>query len=458
MCGILIGKSLTQKRVASILHRGTEFQILKGSFDICHHRLPIQTLDHDEWSQPVKIGETKWLLFNGEIFNYPTTFSSDTEYLQSLFSRVKDASIYSIQSMLLPHICNWDGFWAIVIADTSTGDLVAFTDPLGKKSLYINSEGEVCSEIKGLIHPGYQPDPAFISGVRKWGYLHDDSTPWKDIKRIKPNFFYSWNINSPFNIETSGPYFSFTPWDLPEDPEDIKDLVWSKLEESVSNRLLSNYPISFLISGGLDSAILGGLLLKKGADVTWYTINNGEDTPYIEECEKYWGIKVNRLEYSMEDSHEEIYKRWNETPIDMGSVIPQYHLFKAIKAQGISRVVISGDGADELFGGYRRISEYDSQYSDIFHELSYYHLPRLDKLSMAHTLELRNPYLSLDLIRIALALPLELRTHKRILKETFKGLVPDSVIERKKHPLKNPSLIEDQMKYRQKVVNLFMSK
>jgi asparagine synthetase B (glutamine-hydrolysing) len=75
---------------------------------------------------------------------------------------------------------------------------------------------------------------------------------------------------------------------------------------------------------------------------------------------------------------------------------------------------------------------------------------------MAHTLELRNPYLSLDLIRIALALPLELRTHKRILKETFKGLVPDAVIERKKHPLKNPSLIEDQMKYRQRVIDNFI--
>jgi len=73
---------------------------------------------------------------------------------------------------------------------------------------------------------------------------------------------------------------------------------------------------------------------------------------------------------------------------------PQYHLFEAIKGGTNTRIVISGDGADELFGGYRRINEYDSQKSDVFHELTYYHLPRLDKLSMAHTLELRNPFFS----------------------------------------------------------------
>jgi asparagine synthase (glutamine-hydrolysing) len=456
MCGILIGKSLSEKRVLSILHRGTECKIINGVFDLCHHRLPIQTLDYDEWGQPVNIGGNKWLLFNGEIFNYPKNFSSDTEYLQSLFKRISHINIHSVQSMLLPHITTWDGFWAITLVDLDTGDILAFTDPLGKKSLYVNSEGEVCSEIKALITPESLPDMAFLSGVRKWGYVHDSSTPWQDIKRLTPNYFWSWNINSPFQMVSSGPYFQFTPCDIPSDYEELKDLVWEKLESSVTNRLISNYPISFLLSGGLDSAILGGLLVKVGADVSWYTINNGEDAPYVEACETHWGIQVKRLEYNMEEDHTEIFHKWNESPIDMGSVIPQYHLFQAIKTQGSTRVVISGDGADELFGGYRRSLEYDSQHSDIFHELSYYHLPRLDKLSMAHTLELRTPYLNLDLVRIALALPRELRTEKKILKDTFRGLIPDAVIERRKHPLKNPSLIADQMGYRQQVVDKFL--
>ena len=147
-----------------------------------------------------------------------------------------------------------------------------------------------------------------------------------------------------------------------------------------------------------------------------------------------------------------IYGKWNETPIDLGSVVPQYHLFQAIKESTRTRIVISGDGADELFGGYRRINEYDSH---IFHELTYYHLPRLDKMSMAHTLELRSPFLNHDIVRFALNLPFEERKNKKILKDTFKGLIPDSIIERSKLALKNEKIVEDPLQYRKKVVDLF---
>jgi asparagine synthase (glutamine-hydrolysing) len=136
-------------------------------------------------------------------------------------------------------------------------------------------------------------------------------------------------------------------------------------------------------------------------------------------------------------------------------VVPQYLLFDAIKKGTNTRIVLSGDGADEMFGGYRRIDEYDSQGSDVFHELTYYHLPRLDKMSMSHTLELRNPFLNLELLQMALNLPMDLRKHKSILKKAFKGLVPDSVIDRKKHPLKNERIVKDPMEYRIESIERF---
>ena len=236
------------------------------------------------------------------------------------------------------------------------------------------------------------------------------------------------------------------------------------MEKSVEARLLSkNYPTSLLLSGGLDSSIIAGLLLKLGGNVDFYSISNGEDEEYVKACEYYWDVESKRLNYNIDiesDSGKknliEIYKKWNESPVDMGSVVPQYHLFDAIKKGSNTRIVISGDGADELFGGYRRINEYDSQHSDIFHELTYYHLPRLDKLSMAHTLELRSPFLNHDIIRFAISLPFEERKNKKILKDTFKGLVPDSVIERSKLALKNKMIIDDQIKYRKEVIRLFL--
>ena len=74
---------------------------------------------------------------------------------------------------------------------------------------------------------------------------------------------------------------------------------------------------------------------------------------------------------------------------------------------------------------------------------------------MAHTLELRNPFLNLDLVQLALELPFELRKHKTVLKKAFKGLIPDSVIERKKHPLKNEKIVKDPMQYRTEAIDYF---
>lgn len=467
MCGILVAKRPSEERVLSIAHRGIEHSVVyKDDLCLVHHRLPIQTLDGDNWSQPIQIGEDRWLLFNGEIFNYGD-FESDTAYLQNLFSSFDFGGVGMLQALYEPHVVSWDGFWAIVLVDTNKREVYAFTDPLGKKCLYKNDRGEVCSEIKGLYEKDefMSLDKSFFSGIIKFGYLPTNQTPYDNIKKLDPNRFYRWSLDHPIKMEVSDPYYNFNSFDQGlVDYEQRMDWLWNKMESSVQARLLSkNYPTSLLLSGGLDSSIIAGLLLKLGADVDFYSISNGEDEQYVRDCEYYWNVESKRLKYDIDLESEEgkkglidIYKKWNESPVDMGSVVPQYHLFDAIKKGSNTRIVISGDGADELFGGYRRINEYDSQQSDIFHELSYYHLPRLDKLSMAHTLELRSPFLNHDIVRFALSLPLEERTNKKILKDTFKGLVPDSVIERSKLALKNTKIVEDQIAYRKEIVKLFL--
>lgn len=402
-------------------------------------------------------------MFNGEIFNYDTTlYSSDTEYLRNLFSKYNGNNVQAFAGLYLSHINSWDGFWAITIYDSNTGDITAFTDPLGKKLLYRNMTGEICSEIKGLINNESKTDLSYISTVRKFGYNIDDRTPYTNIKRIPANTIINYNINSPLFITEYRNYYS--GWNTPINElmgasyEEHMNWLWNKMHESIQNRLLSKgYPISVLVSGGLDSSIIAAILNQIKAKVKWYSIENGE-TEFVNELSMALDIPVDFLKYDMDDSkNTDIYKKWNETPVDLGSVIPQYHLFEAIKNGTDHRIVISGDGADELFGGYSRIHEYDSQQSDVFDELTYYHLPRLDKMSMAHTLELRSPFLNIDIVRFALNLPLEWRTDKKILKDTFSPLLPESIVSRKKIPLKNPSIIEDKLAYRQKAVDQYLS-
>lgn len=463
MCGILLTNDGSEKVLNSIQHRGIEKTVIeKDGIFLCHHRLPIQTSDGDDWNQPKELSPGIFLMFNGEIFNYDKDlYGSDIEYLCSLFSMYRGGSFQMFCAMFLPRIQTWDGFWAIVIYDANNKEVIAFTDPLGKKCLYYNNDGEVSSEIKSLYHTQSTVDQHFISTVRKWGYVTNDSTPFEDVKRFLPNTLYHYSLaNSDF--KTTYPKY-YKGFDYPIEElrgcsyEEHLEWLWNKMFESVKNRLVAkNYPISLLVSGGLDSSIIGAILSELKADVRWFSIENGEKE-YTEILSKHLDKQITFLDYSMDDSLvKEIYQIWNESPIDLGSVIPQYHLFEAVKKFGGYRIVLSGDGSDELFGGYSRINEYDSQKSDTFDELSFYHLPRLDKMSMAHTLELRSPFLHLDIVRFALHLPLEWRKGKQILKDTFHPLLPSEIVHRKKEALKNPKIKEDKLAYRQHAVDLFL--
>lgn len=462
MCGILISLNDSEEKIMSIAHRGIEHLTIKeNGVYLTHHRLPIQTLDGDVWQQPIEISEGVYLLFNGEIFNYDSKiYSSDTEYLVDLFRGWSGSSIQLFTANYLPHILTWDGFWAIVIYDANTKDVIAFTDPLGKKQLYKNDLGEVSSEVKALKSSLSRLDTHFISTIRKFGYNRDLNTVYDNVKRLQPNAFHHWNLLSPTFLTSAPGYYNFMHpiYSLAgEDYEAHMNWLWDKMFESVKSRtIVTKYPTSILVSGGLDSSIIAGIMYYQNLDTKWFTIENGE-TEYVNLLANEFKKTPVYLDYSMSDDHSFIYQKWNESPIDLGSVIPQYYLFDAIRKNSDLRVVISGDGSDELFGGYRRIHEYDSQVSDIFDELTYYHLPRLDRMSMAHTIELRNPFLHHDIIRFALSLPLEWRTDKKILKDTFGPILPSEIVDRKKEALKNPEIKKNSLEYRYSVVEKFLS-
>ena len=130
----------------------------------------------------------------------------------------------------------------------------------------------------------------------------------------------------------------------------------------------------------------------------------------------------------------------HQSPVDLGSVKPQIAMARKLRELGFY-AVMTGDGADELFGGYRRAKEYDSQHSDTFAELPYYHLPKLDRTMMYSTIELRAPFLSPTIVKHALDTPYDKRNgEKKLLKETFAKIVPMEILNREKHPLKTDKI------------------
>ena len=441
MCGISINKNFHKDELTK--HRGiqTTFTELNGRKHT-HHRLPIQTLSDDEWDQPVYIKDGWYLMFNGEIFNYDKEkYDNDVEYLQSYFETTMN------MDDIIDEMNKWDGFWSIVLSNGK--EMVAFTDPLGKKQLYYNvSTHEICSEVKGLTRTGLI-DQQFISVVNKWGYNTDDRTIYEDVKRIMPNTIYNFSPGDR-DISMIPNYFDWNK-NVPNDKS-----IYELLDKSVSDRLISKkYKVSALFSGGLDSTIILYFLRKYGADVDVYSIDNDTDGEHIRFMEKEWDLDLKFLEVDPNNiPHEQRMKIYdiNDSMIDLGSVIPQYYLFKDIT----NKIVLTGDGADELFGGYRRISEYDSQKSDTFEELPFYHLVRIDRMSMHFTIECRNPFLSHDIIKRALALPFSERTHKKILKDEFRGKIPDKIIDRKKNPLKIKKIRDNEKEYRRGLIEDYL--
>lgn len=452
MCGIIISKD--GKKINSINHRGIQFTSYDNfpGWIFGHHRLPIQTLEGDEWTQPIILSRATgdFFLFNGEIFNYPREYNSDSEYLKSFFTSSP------LIDDIIEEANRWDGFWSIVYKKGNK--LIVFTDPLGKKQLYYDERTkEFSSEVKSFLPPNPtldDLDSIFLSSINKWGYNTDNRTILKSIKRIMPNTIYVFSISQFHNYKPIEIYSEYFKWNknIPYDKS-----IYQLLDTSVQSRLISKkYKVSALFSGGLDSTIILYFLRKYGADVDVYSIANAEDEEYIRFMEKEWNLDLKFLSVNPDNVSDEermrIYKI-NDSPIDLGSVIPQYYLFSEIP----NKIVLTGDGADELFGGYRRINTYDSQKSDVFQELPFYHLPRIDRMSMNFTIEARNPFLSHDIVKRALALPFEDRKNKAILKREFRGLIPDEIIGRKKNPLKIQRIRDNEFEYRNEIIGKYIN-
>ena len=448
MCGLALcfGANHEEKvmfMIQQMQHRGIRSNMIsKDNISLGHVRLPIQGLS-TKFDQPYKNN----LCFVGEIFNYKLfdkNFQSDVELVHQVLENNLSQD-YRIFSM-------FDGLWAIAyIKENST---FIYTDHLAKKPLYALLDQEngsiiaICSEILPLvlISEKLEWNNYNLSQTAKWGYSTQNNTPYLNITKILPNRKLVINNKTGEIVSTT----SFIPF-----PAKPRYNLRASLEIAVKNRLVSDVPVSLLMSGGLDSTIIYYLVKKYTSNITVFHIDNNEEE-YLNYID-FSGVTVKKISLEEEDITNKTLTPAlisNQTPIDLGSMLPQYLLGQAIEEEDF-HVAISGDGADELFGGYRRIEQYDSQYSDVFDELVHYHLPRLDRQMMAHTVEIRCPFLSPNVMNNALQIPYEFRIHKKILKDTFRNLIPKEIIERKKEPLKIKQIHQNKENWQLFLIDLF---
>lgn len=426
MCGIIAGTDLKQDLsvvIEDMAYRGLPSykgyaRAGWGQHQFAHYALPFVNLDPKVAIQPIFSNREKIpCVFVGEIFNYKALgFDTDSRCIAETFHEKDFASFHE-----------FEGFWSF--ATLFQGKLFAMTDFLSIKPMYYRTDMTVvASEIEALRGLGeVTRNELFHSNVMKWGYDPTGLTPWNEIKQIPPGHFY-WD----------GHIQNYWDWSLVSHTD-----LRSEIIAAVDNRLGGQRDVSILLSGGLDSSIIYSILTKiLHKEVTAIHVDNHEERfVHLLKPSKLVSVKLDGI---LESDALLIH----QSPVDLGSVHPQIAMARKLRELGFY-AVLTGDGADELFGGYRRAKEYDSQFSDTFCELPYYHLPRLDRIMMRSTIELRAPFLSPRVIACALGLPYNQRNgEKKALKQAFQDIVPEEILNRDKLPLKTDAIRNDPMAVR----------
>lgn len=410
------------------------------SFLFGHVTLPIASLKYNDYVQPVRMVDSYPFVFTGEIFNFKEfgPYKNDTQMMANLFEQ--GADLYASHS--------FDGFWSYA-GINSADQLIAVNDYLAQKPLYYRTDlNAVASDINSLSLLGpTSVDTLYFSNIKKWGYDMTGNTPYQEIKQLPPGHLYR-----------DGQIERYWNWDLINIKEvkdsknynEVKAALMHYLVCATRNRLQGQRDIAILLSGGLDSSIVRYLITKTlgSEQVKSFHVENNEHKYALmidPECEEIKLETVTDIEAITA----------HQVPVDLGSVKPQLALAKALKQEGYN-VVMTGDGADELFGGYNRAQEYDSQQSDVFCELPYYHNPRLDRIMMSQTIELRTPFLAPKVVKAALSLPLPMIKGKQILKDMFSDMLPEEIIKRKKVPLKTSEIKRDLLNNTQNNIETFL--
>lgn len=394
-----------------------------------HVRLPIVGVG-TEWDQPVNDGNNNTFAFVGEILDFRDVDPSAECDI--------DVVVNTWNSEGPEGFAKHDGFWSICVVNSHYETMHLLCDYLAQKPTYYRRDlAAAASEPDALVALGQvTPDEVYFASVIKWGYCPETSrTPYVEIKKVLPGQHVV--------MTRTGLHEQVTD---PLKPQDV-DIKY-EIEEAVRRRMIaSDVPVACLVSGGLDSSIVYTLAERHGPVVPYFA-DSGDVDEQIRVSAITSPSPVKHIYWNLVAAERALH--YMQEPIDLGSLVPQTALSDQIK----ERVCLTGDGADECFGGYGRSMRYDSQYSDIFHELVAWHLPRLDRIMMRNQIEVRSPFLARKVVQGALALPWATsRRDKSFLRSLFD--LPPGISQAPKKPLRTTRVEGDRERNSMHLVNAF---
>ncbi len=441
MCGIalIVGPggdgALFHRMLDSLAARGeVEETHLESALLAGTQRLRI--VDRERAVQPWLSRDGRWLLcYNGEIFNYrhlraeliglgrEFRSESDTELALEAFLQWGEAAVPRFR-----------GEFAFAIADRATGRTYLARDPVGVKPLYWSSRDgrlHVASEVKALVPVG-----APVSEV--------------------PPGHHGWAV--PADAPVLAPYVDLTAAadERPQihDPAEAAKALRLAVEDSIRVRVDTDLTVGVILSGGLDSSIVLTHVREMHPDCVALTIGapGSDDLVFARRLCADLGvphevISVSPGDVRTGDIREAIRMSELTEYGDIINAVVSVPLFARARALGI-KVVLTGDGSDELFGGYSmydRIGAAASRrlFQHMIGNLYRTELQRVDRVSMGQRVEARVPYLDPALVDLAMRLPVELKIRdgqeKWIMRQAFADMLPSYITQRPKNPMSHSS-------------------
>jgi len=367
MCAIfgIIGEynpQTARKSIALLSHRGPDYCgiIEKKNLFIAHNRLSIVDLSHKA-SQPM-IRDEIILSFNGEIYNFEVLKKD----LDISFETNSDTEVVlrAYQKWGLNFVEHLEGMFAISLYDK--GKLYLFRDRLGKKPLYY-MKGQKCfvfaSEIKAIL-PFLKTKKLNIDALH--GYLSflaptPPHTFYKGIEKLESGHFGVYEEGE-FTVKA---YYDSLPASIKISSEDeALEQIENILKQSIQKRLMGDVEVASLLSGGLDSSLIAAISAQMGTKLKTFSLGyegyqKYDERKYAKEVASHLGLTNIDVELSKKrffDNLDKVIDALDE-PLNDPAAVPLYSLFERVKEEGI-KVVLSGEGADELFLGYKHYFEY----------------------------------------------------------------------------------------------------
>lgn len=455
MCGIICliqyGGKQIKRRVAldclnQLTSRGPDkkascYLETEGGVEIFMGFTRLAIMDTSDAGQQPFEYKNNYVVCNGEIYNYkdiankysiPMKTSCDCEIILPLYKKI------GLREMIQSEL---DAEFAMVISDSAKNMVYAVRDRYGVRPLYY----------------GYNTKTKMIGFASELGALHGIM---EFVEQVKPNMVLA--VHTLMDVEDVSkaiipmPYYNYNNLmcnQIKKDIPIIHEKIRKLLTSAVQKRLYADREIGFLLSGGLDSSLIVAIATKilGSENIVCFSIGlpGSPDVEAAKKVVEYLGIKQHHIiPFSIEDGLASlpevirIISTYDITTIRAST--PQVAMAKVIKEKSNIRVLLSGEGSDEIHGSYRYFR--DAPNSDEFHketirlleELYMFDNLRTDRTMSNSGLEVRVPFLDFEYVQYIMSIDPTLLMYKsdymekQIIRDSFKGYLPDEILYRSK--------------------------